>query len=1055
MTSEPSNPKPGGLIDWFIHNKVAANILMLALVLGGILSVQGMRTQTFPDIDPRLITVSVVYPGATPFEIADLITKRVEESLKGIDGIKRTYSVANEGYGLINVELLDFADADDVFSEVETAVNSLQDFPPEDAERPIVTKVKLTPKIMSLALFGNVSEGTLKYWAETIEDDLRRLPGVSTTQLSGVREYQMSIEISEDSLRKYNLNFEQIAQAVQNFSSDVPAGTIESSLGDISLRVQDRRYTGEEFKSIVVATLADGASLRLGDIAKVVDGFSDDKLVARFNGQRAAFIQVNRGESSDTLSVANGVSDFLSTVSLPDGLSLQVQENETTILRERISLMLRNGIIGFMLVFVILALFLDLKLAFWTSAAIPISFLGGLIILQSLGYSINMISLFALIVVLGIVVDDGIVTGESIYRAQLDHPNDPNATKRGVLEVIAPVTIGVATTMAAFAPLLLSTGTLGQIVIVIPACVIAILFVSLIEAYFILPAHLNPPSKWSRGIMAKIRDTIATKLDQFVEQRLGPAITFCIRWRYAAIALFLSIGIVIVGMVQSGVIRFLFFPEIESDRIIIDVEMPLGTPFTTTETALLSIEDKIQELRSELDAKYPISPFESLAVLIGQRSADNSFMAAAGNDSAAHLGQITVKLVPSDYRTISAVEIERLIRERVSATPNVKYIEFQSSLVGDGADINLELSHTNEALLIDVAGEVSQRISDIPGTVDVKDSFEFGKREYIFQLNDQGLAVGLTPSFLGQQLRSGFFGLEILRYQRGRSEMTVFLRYPEADRNNISTLSETRIRLPDGRQVPLSSVANIVEQNGYSKIETVNGRRIVSVFANADTEVTTPTEVMSIIEQQIIPGLQQRYPNLEYSFEGESREQQQDLASLQRNMLMAGMIIFVLLSAQLRSYSQPFVIMSAIPFGAAGAILGHFLLGYNLTFISLFGIVALAGVVINNGVVLVDYLNQHISNGKTLEENMVMTVKRRFRPILLTTLSTCMGLLPMLLETSLQARFLIPMVISLSTGLFFSTFVILFFVPCLICIRGDIKAAVAKLFHPKARVKTS
>lgn len=1042
-----------GLIAWFSHNHVAANILMLLFLVGGLISVANMRSETFPQIDPRLITISVVYPGATPYEIEDSITSRVEESLTGIEGVKRIASKASEGYGLINVELEDFANADDVYNDVETNVNALSDFPPENAERAVISKTKITPTVMTLALHGEAEENTLRYWAEHIEDELQQINGVAQTSLRGVRSYQISVEVSENSLRKYGLTLEEIQSAIRNFSQDIPAGTVEATQGDISLRVQEKRYTGDEFENIVLRFMPDGSTLRIGDIGNVIDGFTDTNLVSKFNGERSAFIEVFRSETADTIAVSSGIKDYIKDISLPKGLTLSIQEDQTIILQERMSLMIRNAILGFMLVFLILLLFLDLKLAFWTSVAIPVSFLGGMMIIHFMGYSINMISLFALIVVLGIVVDDAIVTGESIFEAQNEEPDNPNATLKGVKRVIAPVTVGVTTTMAAFAPLIFSTGTLGQIIGIIPIVVIPILFISLIEAYFILPAHLSSPKKWSKGIISSTRDFCAKKLRAFIEKVIGPFANFCMNWRYAVLALFVGIMFITFSMVYHGTVRFIFFPNIEGDEISIDVEMPVGTPFATTEKTMLRIEQETQEVRKNLESGGK-TIFESMTLSIGESSNSGGPGRGPGSSSANNIGQLKVKLVSSDFRKISAPDIEDMIRQRIENLPGIEELKFQSSLVGDSADIEIELSHPDIDLLKKVAEDLKENIETIGGTREVLDTFDVGKTEYVFALSDEGLAAGLTPQQLGQQLRSAFFGLEAQRFQRGSSEVIVYVRYPEKERDDISLLQSKRIRLSDGTEVPLSVVANIKIQQGYSRIETVDGRRIVSVTADIDNNQTTEGEVTAILDERFLPQLKQKYPGLSANYEGQSRERQEDLKSLGQNMLIALMLIYVLLGAQLRSYIQPLIIMSAIPFGVIGAVWGHFLLGYDLTFISLFGIVALTGVVINDSVVLMDFLNhQRYKNGMSVFDSALSAIKRRFRPILLTTMTTSLGLLPMLLETSLQAQFLIPMVVSLATGILFATVIILVLIPNLVLIVEDIKLLPQKIMKIGRLVK--
>ncbi len=1037
-SSLESESNTSGLVAWFVKNHVAANILMMLFIFGGILSVIGMRSETFPSIDPKLITISVTYPGATPYEIATSITKRAEEALIGIDGIKRISSKASEGNGLIKISLEDFADPDDVYSDVETTINSLSNFPPENAERPVITKVRVTPSVMTIALHGQVEEESLKYWAETIEDEIRQLPGVSLVDISGIRQSQISVEISEFNLRKYGLNLEDIDRAIKSQSRDTPAGSIESRQGEILLRIQDKKYNGFDIEKIIVKSLPNGSLVTIGDIGDVIDGFEDINLISKFNGENAAFIEVKRSESDDTLKVDKVIKEYLSTVKLPNGLKISIAKDETTVLKDRISLMVRNGILGFMLVFLILLLFLDLKLAFWTSAAIPISFLGGLMIMQQLGFSINMITLFALIVVLGIVVDDGIITGESIFEAQ-SKDSSPSAVLKGVNAVIAPVTIGVMTTMAAFAPLIFSTGTLGQIVSVIPVVVISILFISLIEAYFILPSHLSNPTLWSRGIVADVRNYVAKKLEYFVDIIFIPFVKKAVDFRYITLAIFIGLILFTFALVKTGVIRFVFFPQIESDRITIEVNMIKGTPFKLTKDTLLKIEQAIVDVRDNIDSNRENSSFKSMAMSIGATSSGSSPFKNSGTNNGNHLGEIRIRLVSSDFREYSASQIESMIRKKIGLLTDVESITYKSSLIGDNPDVEIELTYPEEGILKVIADELKSKISVIQGTREIMDNFQDGKSEYVFKINERGNAIGLTPDYLGRQLRAAYFGLEAQRFQRGKSEVRVYVRYPKDERESLVALQNMHIRLANGKEIPLSSVATIKKQMGFSQIKSVNGRQVISVTSDVDIDQTTPNDVIKILEEEVMPSLKLKYPRLKYSFEGESREQKEDLSSLGRNMMIALLLIYVILGAQLRSYAQPIVIMLSIPFGVVGAILGHLLLGYDLTFISMFGIVALTGVVINDSVVLIDYLNKQHLLGLSMYDSAIAAVQRRFRPILLTTLSTSLGLLPILLETSLQAKFLIPMVISLATGIIFATLIILLLVPCLVIVVEDLK----------------
>ena len=1029
-----------GLIGWFVNNHVAANILMFLLLIGGLVSVKSMRTETFPSIDPKLITISVVYPGATPYEVADGITRRVERELISIEGVKRISSTALEGYGIINLELEDFVSSDDVYNDVETTVNSLINFPPNGAEKAVISKVKVTPNVVTIALYGSIPEESLRYWADLVEDELRSLPGIALTSVRGVRDYQISIEVSENILRHHDLSLDDIVNAINGFSQDIPGGMIESERGDILLRVQEKNFVAKDFEDVIIKTLDNGSSLMLKDVAKIVDGLEDRNLISRFNNQPAAFIDVKRSASEDTLAVADKVREYLKDVSLPSGLNIALEKDDTINLKDRISLMLRNGILGFTLVFLILLLFLDLKLAFWTSAAIPISFMGGLMMLSAFGYSLNMITLFALIVVLGVVVDDGIITGESIFEAQNANKDDKSAVVKGVLSVIAPVTVGVATTMAAFAPLAFSTGTLGQIIGIIPPVVILILFVSLLEAYFILPAHLSSPTRWSRGILLDIRNGFSALLHRFVSTLFIPFVRVAIKYRYATFAFFIAVMIIVFGMVKSGVVRFVFFPDVEGNEITISVEMPVGTPFSQTSDVLLEIEKQSLLVQDELDKARKDSIFESISVVIGEKMAITAGpRAGTGSGNGNNIGQVKITLVPSDFRDVSAKEIESMIRARISSIANIEKLEFRSSLIGDESDIKIELNHQDEETLNQASRDLRDRIKKISGVTEVAYSYEEGKSEYIFKINEQGLALGLTSSEIGRQIRAAFFGAEVQRFQRNSSEVIVYVRYNKKERESLETLKNMRIRLADKREIPLTQVAEIVEQNGYSQIETRNGKRIVAITGDVDKNIITPNDAISHIQKNIMADIVAQYNGLSYSFEGESKEQGEDLRSLGRNMLIALMLIYVLLGSQLRSYVQPIVIMSAIPFGVVGAILGHYILGYDLTFISFFGIVALMGVVVNDSVVLIDYFNKQMLQKVDIGESILLAVERRFRPILLTTLSTSLGLLPVLLEKSLQAQFLVPMVVSLAMGIIFATFVILILIPCLILIVEDIK----------------
>lgn len=1029
------------LVGWFATNSVAANIVMLFLLVGGFLSTRAMITETFPAIDPRTITVATPYPGATPYDVEESITRRVEEAVIGIEGVKRVTSSASEGAGVVTIEMEDFADHNQVLDDVETAVDGLVDFPPEEAEQTSIVKTRLTSSMMSLALYGDVDEPTLHYWAERLESELLLLPEITLVDIAGARDKEISIEVSEETLRHYGLTIADIASRVGEFSVDVPGGTLRTEAGEILIRVQDKRYLGKEFADIVIRSRTDGARLQLGDIARITDGFEDTRVINRYNGKPALFVRVSRGETEDTLEMERAIKHRLATFNLPAGLQIDIWRNSTDILRDRISLMLRNGILGYVLVFLSLLLFLDLKLAFWTSLGVPISFMGGLLLVSFTGITINMISLFALIIVLGIVVDDAIVTGESIFNEQEKNPNNPEAVLDGVLLVKAPVTIGVLTTIAAFAPLLFATGTMAQVMLPIPLVVIAILAISLVEAFYILPAHLASTRRWSRGLLAELRDYTQAGLARFIERRVVPAITLCLKFRYVTVAVGVATVIVTVGIFQGGIVRFLFFPQIDSDHITVNLKMPTGTPFETTYTYAAQILAAGERMAADADAEVggERSIVEAVSFTVGSQGADTTGpLSSNASANATNLAQMRMELVPGDQRPFSSGELERRWRQLAPTIPGAESLTFRSSLVRAGDDINVELSHRDEVILALAATELKQRLALVEGVSEVEDSFEPGKREYVFQLTSAGLAAGLTPVDIGRQLRFAYYGAEVHRVQRGRNELKVMVRYPESQRRSLDDLYKTRIRLKNGAEMDLRTAALIHEQRGYSRIERVDGRRIVSVRANVEEATTTPDDVIATLRQNVLPEILASYAGLSYSFEGASRNQRDDMDSLLRNLMIAVMVMFVMLASQLRSYVQPLIILSAIPFGFVGSVWGHLLMGFDISFVSIFGMIALSGVVINDSVVLVDYFN-HVRSEQQLSirEALIAAVARRFRPILLTTMTTSLGLLPMLTETSLQAKFLIPMAISIAFGILYASTVILFLVPALILISED------------------
>jgi len=1029
-----------GLILRFIQNPVAANLLMVVLLVGGAVSASRLQSQVFPTISPGTVTVTVPFPGATPAEVEESITRRVEEAVLGIDGVKRVNSVAAENVGTVVIETNDFADRQLVKDDVESAVDRLSDFPPENAEKPVVVAPKPTGGVVTLAVVGDVGPLALRRAAEEIERDLLTQPGVSLVSLSGDRDYEISIEVSEATLRRYDLTFGDVADAVRQSSLDLAGGSIASDSGEVLLRTNMKRQTGAAFETIVVRTLPDGSVITLADVAEVRDGFVREQLINLYNGRPAVFVDVKRAEAEDVLKVKAAVDEFLAGYTPPPGIELVEFRDETKLLRERVNLLLRNGLFGFALVFTFLVLMLDLKLAVWVSTGIATAFMGGFLLFGALGVTITMISLFGLIIVLGLVVDDAIVIGENIDSERQHGWSGEIAANRGAHGVMAPVIVGVLTSVAAFTPLLVTGGTFGDVTRAIPLVVISVLLMSMVEAFCILPSHLSHGGPWSRGLIATIQQRVAATVANIRDSLIEPGVAFAARWRYATVAIAIAFFILCISLVQNGQVRFIFFPQIEGNNISASVTMPEGTPFERTDAAVRHITAAASEVADAVRQESGEEIFVSVTSTSGGNAAQGVGPGAqSGFGTSENIGQVRIELTPFGKRRMPAVEIERRWRAAVGDIEGAERVTVSSTVTRFGDDVDYELAHQDEDQLIAAAENMKERLRQIDGVNEIEDSFDLGKRQLIFELTPAGSAAGLRPADVAVQVRQGFFGEEVQRIQRGREEIRVYVRYPESTRADLESLDDFRVRLPNGDRAPLLTVARVEESRAYSSIERIDGRRVVSVSANVDEATSTPNIANAKIVASVMPELERNFPGLRWVQAGSTREQNEDLADIGSAFIIVLLIIYAMIATQLRSYLQPLAILVSIPLGVAGAILGHLVLGYPLSFISIFGIVALAGVAVNASVVLVDLYNRRRREGLDPIEAAASAAARRFRPIVLTTLTTAMGLTPLLFEKSPQAQFLIPMGVSLGFGIVVSGFMVIFVTPAVAVIIEDLR----------------
>ena len=1036
--------KPGesqgvnGILEYFASNPVAANLIMAIMLIGRFVAASAITAQSFPTLNLGQINITVPYPGATPSEVEESITRRIEEAVLGIDGVKRVTSRAYENTGAVSVELKDFADQMKARDDIETAVERLSDFPPERAEEPDIVRLETVGEVMTLVVSSDLSDLELRQGAELLEQELLAIPSVSLVSLFGAKDYEISIEVREENLRSYNLSINDVANSIRRSSLNVSSGELRTDAGDLLLRTNNKRYTGAEFEDIIIKSLPNGSLLQLKDIANIKDGFTEDELIHQFNGKKSLFVKVQKSDSEDSITIAEDIRKRLATYAPPPGIEIDIWDDETQTTRNYLSIMVRNGILGFILVFLFLVLMLDLRLATWVAMGVPISFLGAFLFFDFFGVNFTFFTLLALIIVLGIVVDDAVVVGENIIAEQEAGLKGLDAAKAGIKGVAAPVTIGVMTTIAAFAPLGFVTGFISQFYQAVPIVVVTVLVMSLVEAFLILPSHLTHGGNWSRWPLDRIQKTVSEKLSAFRDERVIPLVEKAIRNRKTTISISVVFFLLSMSLVALKLVRFEFLPAIESTRMSARLAFPIGTPFEVTQSAA----EKLVTAAEKVDKTSEGSSFQSISMTVGGQTSSGGGPFGGGRVTVAnHLASIQIRLNPEPLRVLSAEQLERLWRSEVGAIPGVEKLNYVSQFFGNPSDIAFELTHQNENVLSKAAEELKLEYAQIPEMFEIQDSNNPGKRQYDIELTSAGLAAGLTPADVALQLRQSFYGEEVQRIQRGREELRVMVRYPEEERQSARDFFDVRIRLSDGSEAPLTQVARVMENQSYSTIERVNGRRVVTVSARVDRSKAMPEDIEAQLKLSTLPNLKEKYVGLQINEAGFRGDQTESLASLGRLGLLAILIIFALLASLLRSYSQPMIILAGIPFGAAGAFIGHFILGYNLSLYSLFGVVALAGVVVNDSLILVDRYNKfRAEGGYSVEEAVLKATQRRFRPIFLTTATTSLGLMPLIFETSTTAQFIIPLAISLAIGILFASVLILFIVPTMIVIQENFLA---------------
>ncbi|TMP13585.1 acriflavine resistance protein B [Pseudoalteromonas sp. S2721] len=1012
------------MIAWFTKNHVAANLLLISILLAGLFSVSTqIPLEVFPSFEADRISVSVTLRGSTPEDVEKGVAIRIEEAVQDLEGVKRITSRSSEGSASVSIEVDTGYDPRELLADIKSRVDAINTFP-VDAEKPVVALAQRTREVIAVTVSSEYGEKETLEYAEHVRDDLLRLPEITQVELSGVRDYEIAIEVSQDTLRQYDLRLSDISSAISNSSTDVSAGNLKTEGGDVLIRSKGQAYRKDEFAQVVVKYQADGTIIRLGDIARITDDFEETPVRTRFNGKQAAFIDVYRIGPQSAIEVADAVKNYITEhqSQLPEGFELSFWDDDSEIVKSRIATLTTNAIQGGILVLALLTLFLRPAIAFWVFIGIPVSFMGAFLAMPIFGITLNVMSLFGFILVLGIVVDDAIVTGENVYTHLKTAESGEQAAIRGTQEVATPVTFGVLTTVAAFLPLAFIEGNRGALFAQIPVVVIPVLLFSLIESKFVLPAHLKylklRSEKSNPSKLQQFQQRFADGFEHAIMKYYQPLLNVALKNKLATVSLFVGIFFIILTLITSGWTKFIFFPRIPSETVRAELTFPAGTPFEVTNKYIIDMSDKAKELQE----KYRDEDGQSVIL--------NILATTGGRGGSSNTGSVRFEITPAEKREsdIGSRELASEWRDLIGIIPGAESVTFRAEFGRSSDPIDVQLSGSSIDTLEAVAEKVKERLATYPTVYEIADSMSDGKDELQIELTEQGLALGLNRVDVSQQVRNSFFGAQVQRIQRGRDDVRVMVRLPIEERRSVADLTDILIKTPAGGTVPLSHVATLVPGQSPSSIYRIDRYRTLNVTADVEKSNTNMTVLQADLKTYL-DELMVQYPGVDYSLEGEAKEQRESFGSLAWGLVFVFFIIYALLAIPFKSYMQPLIVMSVIPFGMIGAVMGHWVMGMELTIMSLLGMLALIGVVVNDSLVLVDFINKKREEGGDLLETVKLAGAARFRPVMLTSLTTFIGLMPLLFEKATQAQFLIPMAVSLGFGIIFATLITLLLVP--------------------------
>jgi multidrug efflux pump subunit AcrB len=1045
------------LIKLLLKNPVFVNMLMFIILASGIIGAVSMTRELFPKFDLDMVSVGVTYSGADPAEIEEAICLKLEEAIDGIEGVKEIQTTASEGRGSALVKLEDGYDLNDVCDEIESAVDVISTFPAE-ADRPIIKKMKFKGSVLSIIIWGDLPERQLKETARLLKTELLEIKGISQASISGIRDYEISIEISEDRLRKYKLNFSKVSEAIRRNAYNYSMGTIRAKDEEYRIRAIGRKYQARDYINIPILFNPDGTVITLGDIASVKDTFEDSKMISRFNGKPAVALDVFKTDQEDTIYISDKVKEFLARKEkeLPASINFTVTRDRAKLIRGRLDMLIHNGMIGLTLVFLCLWMFLDIRLSFWVTLGIPISLAGAMIIMYMSGCSINMLSLFGFIMVLGLIVDDAIVIGESVYDERVNGAGRHDAVVNGASVVALPVIAAVLTTVVAFLPLFLVTGVMGKFISQIPIPVIAALGMSLIESLIILPVHLrhlprmdktHPPKKYN--FIGRLRMKIQKGLDHFINNIYMPFLKKMLGWRYLMLCIAISVLIIIGGLIKSRIVKIIFVPRDDSNFIMAKIEMMPGTTIDETEKVAARVLVGWQKVAKEY--AYAVSDDKKLSegvfTLIGATTRHGG-----GATKTSEL-EISVDLIDSEHRSIFSGDLITAWQKAVGPIAGALKTTFAKRRPGPGGSpVAVRVKGESYDNILKAANVLKEKIASYPGIYDEKIGYEPGKREFVITMKHSAYHHGLNLADISRQIRGGFYGEKVLQVQSGRDDIDVRVRYPEKHgRNSIEYFKSLYIETPTGKRIPLTSMVDIKLQEGQNSTIRYDRKRVVDVTADLN-EKGNIVEIMDDLKTNVFKDLEAKYSVI-CDVEGQEKERREAMGGLYVGFPLAMLGIYFIIASMFRSYIQPVVIMTTIPFGLIGGVIGHILMGKSLSLLSMFGLVALAGIVVNDAIVLIEAVNGQLEEGVPLRIAVCEGGKRRFRAILLTTMTTCAGLMPLILERSFQAQFLIPMAISIAFGVLFATIITLILMPCQLMILSDFRRLWHRLWSQEWRAR--